>query len=347
MLFMERYQSLVKAPEFPPGVWLNTLDPPTLAGQAGKITLIDIFDFTCINCIRTLPYLRAWQERYEPYGFNIIGIHTPEFKFAHDLEVVKVGIHRLGIHWPVILDNDQRLWTAYANRYWPSLYLIDANGKIGYRHVGEGGYEAIEIAIQEMLQQLDSDIELPDLLPSIRPEDAEGADCAPTSPEIQLGTIDQIEIDQKKPKVFELPEDLESDRIYLVGSWRVIQDGVTLTGEIGEIALRYKAARVHAVLAPKPDDRERLPFTDEPLYIQVLQDGEPLERSCFGEDILANGVNARFRVAVPRLYSLVENPVVESHDLRLMITQSGLSLYAFSFGSCRTEEVSLPSKTEE
>jgi thiol-disulfide isomerase/thioredoxin len=347
MLNMERYRPLVKAPDFPPGVWLNTLDPPTLAGQAGKVTLIDIFDFTCINCIRTLPYLRAWQERYESHGLNIIGIHTPEFKFAHDPKVVKAGVNRLGVHWPVILDNDQTLWTAYANRYWPSLYLIDANGKICYRHVGEGNYKSIEIAIQEMLQPLDSNIELPDLLPSIRPEDAEGAFCAPTSPEFQLGAVDQIEADQEKSKVFQLPEVLESDRIYLDGSWRVTQDGITLTGEKGEIALRYKAARVHVVLAPKPDDREHLPFTDEPLYIQVLQDGEPLERSRFGEDILADGVNARFRVAFPRLYSLVENPMVESHHLRLKITGPGLSFYAFSFGSCPTEEATLPSDSEE
>jgi thiol-disulfide isomerase/thioredoxin len=347
MLNMERYQPPVKAPDFPPGVWLNTLEPVTLAGHPGKLTLIDIFDFTCINCIRTLPYLRAWQERYESHGLKIIGIHTPEFKFAHHPEVVKAGIHRLGIHWPVILDNDQSLWTAYANRYWPSLYLIHPEGKIHYRHVGEGDYEAIETVIQELLHQLDPEIELPDLLPSIRPEDAEGAFCAPTSPEIQLGAVDQIEPDQQEPKVFRLPENLESDRIYLEGSWRVTHDGITLAGKEGEIALRYKAARVHAILAPTPDDHERLPFNDEPLYIQVLQDGNPLKRSCFGDDILAYGTNARFRIDFPRLYSLLENPGVEVHELRLKITQPGLTFYAFSFGSCVATETTPSSRSKE
>jgi thiol-disulfide isomerase/thioredoxin len=344
---MERYKPSIKAPDFPPGLWLNALEPVTLTGNAGKIVLIDIFDFTCINCIRMLPYLRAWQERYETHGLKIIGIHTPEFKFAHDPEVVKAGIHRLGVHWPVILDNDQMLWTAFANRYWPSLYLIDAEGRIRYRHVGEGNYRAIETKIIEMLQELEPEEKLPDLMPPIRPEDAEGAFCAPTSPEVQLDAVDQIEQDLEESQTFQLPESLKPNRIYLQGSWRVTHDGISLTSQEGEIALGYEAAKVHAVLALKPDDRKRLPFTDEPLYIQVLQDGEPLRRSFFGEDVQADGDNARFRVELPRLYSLVENTGVESHELRLKITQTGLTFYAFSFGSCLSEDASQQPRSKE
>lgn len=335
---MERYQPPVKAPEFPSGYWLNTLEQLHAQDLLNKVTLVDIFDFTCINCLRTLPYLRAWQERYENHGLQIIGIHTPEFKFAQDHEVVKAGISRLGIHWPVILDNDQTLWTAYANRYWPSLYLINSQGKICYRHIGEGGYRSIESTLQEVLLELDPDCELPDVLPPLRPEDAEGATCAPTSPEIQLGAIDQIEPDRLEPKDFDFPDPLEPDRIYLKGSWRATADGITLSGKVGEIALRYKAARVHAVLAPKPDDRGGLPNQEEPLYIQVLQDGEPLERDNFGQDILASGTQAQCRVDFPRLYEVVKNPEVGTHELRLIINHPGFSFYAFTFGSCITPD---------
>jgi thiol-disulfide isomerase/thioredoxin len=334
MPYMERYQPAVKAPEFPTSLWLNTHETIRLENLVGIVVLIDFFDYTCINCIRMFPYLRAWQARYESHGLMLLGIHTPEFSFAHDPETVKAGINRLGIHWPVILDNDQTLWTAYANRYWPSLYLIDPEGKIRFRHIGEGGYRSFEASIQECLLEIKPDDKLPELLPPIHPEDAQGAFCAPTSPELQLGSIDQVVIEQSDPKPYEIPAVLEPDHIYLAGFWRVTQDGITLAGNEGEIAIAYRASKVHAILAPNPDDRERLPFLDEPLYIQVLQDGNPLMRSCFGQDVLAEGSNARFRVDFPRLYEIVENPAVEPHELRLKVKSPGLTFYALSFGSC-------------
>jgi thiol-disulfide isomerase/thioredoxin len=331
---MEQYQPPVKAPEFPQGFWLNVHEPLHLHGTDQRIVLIDIFNYTCINCVRTLPYLRAWQERYEDLGLSVVGIHTPEFRFAQDPETVKAGIGRLGICWPVILDNRQVLWRAYANRSWPSLYLLDQRGKIRYRHVGEGAYQQIEGRIQELLLELNPCIQLPDLLAPLRPEDAEGAVCKPTSPELQLGSIDQVIIEHSDPKPYEIPAVLEPDQIYLSGTWRVTQDGITLAGNQGEIAIAYQAAKVYAILAPNPDDRGRLPFLGEPLYIQALQDENPLMRSCFGQDILAEGSHARFRVDFPRLYEIVENPEVESHELRLKIKSPGLTFYAFSFGSC-------------
>jgi hypothetical protein len=344
---MEKFQPPLRAPKFPSGYWINTIEPIMLEENFGNVTLIEIFDYTCINCIRTLPYLRSWYERYEPFGLSLVGIHTPEFSFAHDPEVVEAGIHRLGIHWPVILDNDQSLWTAYANRYWPSLYFIDHNGKIRYRHVGEGSYAESESMIQELLLEKDQDLQLPDLMQPLRPEDAQGAYCSPTSPELHIGSIEKIELDTPDPTNFELPNSLQKDQIHLQGTWRVTRDGIMLNKHTGEITLQYEAAKVYALLAPTPDDDQRLPFQDEPLYIQVLQDDEPLDRLRFGKDILADGLNARFRVDFPRLYDLVENPSVESHELRLIINRPGLTFYAFSFGSCISEEDSPPSRIKE
>jgi len=344
---MECYQAPVTAPEFPSRLWLNSLEPIHIKDQVKSILLIDIFDYTCINCLRTLPYLRAWQARYEAFGFKLFGIHTPEFTFAHDPDLVKTGLARLGIHWPVILDNDQSLWTAYANRYWPSIYLIDTQGKIRYRHVGEGNYRAIETAIQQLLLEREPEASLPELLAPINPEDAEGAYCAPTSPEIQLGSINQIDLDRKEPVEFRIPTQLEPDRIYLDGTWRITRDGITLISEQGQIGLRYQAARVHTVLAPNPSDRAHLLFGNDPLYIQVLQDGEPLSRTHFGQDLLAEGIHARFQVDFPRLYDIVVNPGVESHELRLKIQSVGLTFHAFSFGSCISVNKPPPSRPKE
>jgi thiol-disulfide isomerase/thioredoxin len=331
---MEQYKPPVNAPELNGGIWLNSHAPIQITDLRGQVILVDIFDFTCINCVRTLPYLREWHEKYEDLGLKVIGIHTPEFRFAHDPDVVGAGIGRLGIRWPVLLDNAQELWTAYANRYWPSLYLIDGEGKIRYRHVGEGGYQEIEETLQKLLREINPAAPMPELLTPLRKEDAPGAVCAPCSPEIQLGAIYNLVDDSEHPTQYHIPDALQANQIYLAGSWQVIQDGITLMSREGELAFRYQAARVYAVLAPKPAAPINLPSINDPLYIQVMQDGEPLARSSFGQDMQADGDFARFRVDVPRLYDLIEDEVVAPHDLKLKISTAGFTLYAFSFGSC-------------
>jgi hypothetical protein len=342
---MEQYKPPLTAPDFDGGFWLNTPEQIQLADLHGQVCLIDIFDYTCINCVRTLPYLRVWHEKYEDLGLKVIGIHTPEFKFAHDPDVVRTGLGRLGIRWPVILDNDQALWTAFANRYWPTLYLIDGEGKLRYRHVGEGGYQKIEETLQQLLREGAPDIPLPEVLTPLRPEDAAGAVCAPTSPEIQLGAVYNLVDKTGKTSLYQLPEVFKDNQIYLAGSWQVIQDGITLMSQEGEIALRYQASRVHAVMAPRPATPINLPSTNDPLYIEVIQDQGPLARSSFGQDMLADGDQARFRVDVPRLYDIVEDEKVAAHTLQMKIHSAGLTLYAFSFGSCVIDQPErLPSK---
>lgn len=347
MQFMEQYQPPINAPDFPDGLWLNTSSPISWEDQRQSFTLIDFFDYTCINCLRTLPYLRAWQEIYAPLGLRLYGIHTPEFSFAHDPDIVKSGISRLGVHWPVFLDNDQTLWTAYANRYWPSLYLIDYEAKIRFRHVGEGGYREIEKTIQACIVEHNPDVELPDLLDPIRPEDAQDAYCPPTSPEIQLGSVHNLDLAAQEPKEFTIPEQLEPDHIFLEGFWRVTRDGITLTSKQGMIALQYKAAEIYAVLSPYPDDRKGLPSRTNTLYIQVFQDKAHLSPENFGQDVLLESGHAMVRVDFPRLYNLAVNPEVGTHELRLQITGPGLTLYAFTFGSCLSTDSSNLSPSKE
>jgi hypothetical protein len=283
--------------------------------------------------LRTLPYLRAWYERYVDDGFEIIGVHTPEFKFARDQGQVKAAVGRLGIRWPVIMDNDQAVWTAYANRYWPTIYLIDGSGYIRYRHVGEGAYTKSEGAIQSLLRELNPSLELPAPLSPMRPEDAPDAICPPTTPELHIDALGNAQLPSKGPLILTMPVDRLDGHFYLEGTWRVIDDGLTLESEEGTITLPYHAASVNAVLSPSADPVLLSYRKDDPLHLIVTQDGKPLHRGSFGEDMFFTEGQARVRIDVPRLYALVRNPDVQENELSLTIHDPGLTLYAFSFGS--------------
>lgn len=177
----------VHAPEIGP-VWLNS-PPLTLRQLRGRLVLLDFWDFTCVNCLRTLPYVTAWHRRYEPYGVQVLGIHSPEFYFSKAPGVVEAALRELGIDYPVMLDNDYTVWKLFANRYWPTKYLIDGEGYLRYAHFGEGAYTETEQAIQELLREQTPGLTLPSPLPLVRPLDAPGAlaFCPQPSPEIYLG----------------------------------------------------------------------------------------------------------------------------------------------------------------
>jgi hypothetical protein len=291
-----------------------------------------------------MPYLRAWYDRYADHGFEIIGVHTPEFNFARDPGQVKAAVGRLGIRWPVILDNDQAIWTAYANRYWPTIYLVDADGYLRYRQIGEGAYAQLEAAIQSLLMVMDKDLELPELLPALRPEDTPGAVCAPTTPELHIDAVGNTQPPLDEQLTFVLPAERVDGHFYLDGTWRVIDDGLTLESEAGTIALPYHAATVNAVLSPSVDP-VLLPYRrDDPLHITVTQDGEPLHPDSFGEDVYLAEGQAMVRINAPRMYTLVRNPDVQTRELRLSINEPGLTFYAFSFGSCITSGVNHSAK---
>ncbi len=142
----EEDQGPVHAPEFPPNVQWVQGGAQRLADLRGKPVLIDFWDYTCINCIHTLPYLNEWHKRYEPYGLRVIGVHTPEFSFGREAANVTRAVREHSIQYPVVMDNEYAIWNAYANRYWPAKYLIDGNGYLRYYHFGEGGYDETEEA---------------------------------------------------------------------------------------------------------------------------------------------------------------------------------------------------------
>ena len=305
----------------------------------GRVVLVEIWDFTCINCLNTLPYLRAWYERYADHGLEIIGAHTPKFGFARDHGQVKAAVGRSGIRWPVILDNDQAVWTAYSSHDYPSLYLIDHQGYLRYRHIGVGAYAQTESIIKTLLMEIQPDLNLPEVLSPLRPEDVPGAVCSPTTPELYANALGNPELPIATPTHLTTPVDRIDGRFYLDGTWMTIDDGLTLIGESGTITLPYHAASINAVLSPSPDLDLLAHRQDEPMHIAISQDGVPLPGNQFGQDVYIAEGQATVRINAPRLYSLVNNPDVRRHEICLTINKPGLTLYAFSFSSCLAENI--------
>ncbi len=338
---MELSQPNVHAPEFPQALWVNTLNPITLTSLRGQVVLINFWDFTCINCIRTLPYLRAWHRRYSDLGLTIIGVHTPEFAFARDRGQVKMAVGRLGILWPVLLDNDQIVWQSYANRYWPTIYLLDADGYIRYQQIGDRGYAQAEEAIQTLLKCMHPEIQLPNPLAPLRPEDALGAVCYPTTPELQADAIGNREKPIKVPTLFQIPQEREQDRFYLGGWWQTYKDGLTLVSEEGTLLLKYHAASVNAVLAPTPDPVEQSLALHAPNIVELYQDDNPLSKDNFTEDLFHEEGTTRLRVDHARTYALIQHEDVQPRELLMKIHRSGFTMYAFSFGTCLMPQVNL------
>jgi thiol-disulfide isomerase/thioredoxin len=333
-------------PELGPGEWLNVEHPLTRSALYGRVLLIDFWDYTCINCLRTLPYLIAWHERYASLGLSVIGVHAPEFRFGRARAQIETAIAELGIGYPVLLDNDYQTWDRFANRAWPSKYLVDAEGYIRYARRGEGHYQETEQAIQTLLRQRDMDVMLPKIAPLLRAEDAPGAVCYRPTPELYAGYErgalgNEQGYAAANPVVYQMP--LRPQRreraFYADGIWRAGSEFFAFAGQDGgRIVMPYSALSVNAVISPSADPVEVMlnlrPAEAEPL-IEVRQDDAPLTPLNAGADILfaADGASL-VRVERPRLFELVRNPTFESHELKLIFHAPGLALYAFTFTTC-------------
>jgi thiol-disulfide isomerase/thioredoxin len=331
MQHVEPYSTPTRLPRMPEdALWINEAVLTDHKGLQDRLLLFDFWDYTCINCLRTLPYLREWHHRYQHLDFLLIGIHTPEFPFAKEPENVQRAVQRLGISWPVALDNDHAIWTAFANRYWPTKYLCDREGYLRYRHAGEGGYREFETALQELLNEGETELELPEIMSSVRPEDEPGSVCRPTTPELQADSLgNPASLDTlQPPHPYSLPESVEPGKFYLEGDWTSVPFGHRMQSKQGRIVLEYQAARCNAVLGCEPEPpHEHVP-------VRIRQDGQPLPERYFGQDILQSEGHTMLRINYPRLYALVDAPAVERHRLSLEITAPGLTFYSFSFESC-------------
>ncbi len=323
----------VLAPELSGGFWLQG-GPLTMAGLRGRPVLVDFWDYTCINCLRTLPYLVEWHRRYSPHGLVIVGVHTPEFSFARRPDDVRRAIAEFGIEYPVVLDADYAIWRAYNNRFWPAKYLVDAQGRLRYYHFGEGAYQATERAIQHLLLEVRPDLALPEPLPPLREEDRPGAVCYRVTPEIYLGFLrgavgNPTGLVPKQAVRYRDPGLHAEGFFYLDGPWVADEECVYRPWdalETSRVALRYTAREVNLVLNP---------LAGQPARLDIWQDGAPLSPDCAGADVRWDDQGqSHLVVDVPRMFRLVANGDIGHHELVLATTSPGLALYAFTFVSC-------------
>jgi thiol-disulfide isomerase/thioredoxin len=347
----------VRAPEIG-HVWLNS---PSLSFHQlrGRVVLVDFWDYTCVNCIRALPYVQAWHERYKDKGLTVIGVHTPEFTFAQYESNVERGVRDFGLTYPIVVDSNREIWKAFANRCWPSKYLLDKEGCLRFVHWGEGAYQECEEVIQELLREIDPAMELPEVLPPMRAEDKPGAACYAATPELYLGhkrgrignaggfKEDQIadyafsgKLQENKLQENKLQENnLEENCFYASGRWASTVEYLE-SAEAGEhkITLKYSAAAVNLVMAAP---------RGVSVDVEVRQDGKPLSPRQATSDTrfrpAANELQSYVTVQQSRMYFLLDNRDFGEHTLEL-ICPPGVALFAFTFTSCVNPDSSqLPS----
>jgi thiol-disulfide isomerase/thioredoxin len=333
-----RHERIIRAPEWGTGPWLNTPHPIRLHSLRGRVVLVDIWEYTCINCLRTLPYLRQWHQRYATKGLTIIGVHCPEFPFGRERGQIEQAIREQEITWPVLMDNDFTTWEAYANRYWPAKYLIDGDGYIRHQSHGEGGYATFEQAIQTLLREVDADVTLPPVMQPLRAEDQPGAVCYRPTPELHAG-LDRGALGNPQgyaggmTMLYTLPppQEQQAGAIYAEGAWQAGMQWLQFVGSTtGLLQVPYEAVDVNAVLTPHVDAVERL-IHPEPVAVEIWQDGAPLTDANRGEDVTVDG---RLLLDRPRMYHLVRNPGFEAHTLTLRIRTKGAAAFSFSFTGC-------------
>ncbi len=305
-----------KAPGFEEGgEWLNSpaLD---LAELRGKVVLVDFWTYTCINCIRTLPYLNAWQEKYADDGLVIVGVHTPEFEFEKDKGNLEEAIADFEIKYPVVQDNDYKIWRSYKNRYWPAKYFVDKNGCVRSAHFGEGDYDGSEKLIQELLAETGADVVGGGLV-DVEEYQSEGA----KTPESYLGygRLERFSSPESvKPEQnveYSLPENLEVDHIGYGGIWKLSEERA-MPASGSSLELNFQAKDVYLVMRSVEGGR-----------VKVSVDGKVVTEEA-GDDVKDGVVN----VMTDRLYKLVKYPKNTNGILHLDFLDDGIEVYAFTFG---------------
>lgn len=309
-----------KAPEFSGiAAWLNTPEPLTIEGLRGKVVLVDFWTYTCVNCVRTLPRVEDWYEKYKNGPFMVVGVHTPEFAFEKEVKNVQKALKTFRISYPVALDNDYKTWRAYRNRYWPAKYLIDVDGNIRYIHFGEGNEEETERAIRRLLTEAGSPPS-PQQGPS--PQKARKAGYYMT-PETYLGFSRINPLALRQPirlgkQIFSRPDFLPDDAFAFEGAWDIFLEGAR-AGKGAGLEIHFRAEQVFLVISPaKPGDR-----------IKVFLDDKPVDGLSSGQDVK----EGQMKLDSERLYHLIDlKGKPGSHILRLEFLSENTEVYAFTFG---------------
>ena len=310
--------------------WLNS-PPLTVEGLRGKVVLVDFWTYSCINCLRTLPYVKAWAEKYRDQGLVVIGVHAPEFAFERNIDNVKKATRDLGIDYPVAVDNNYAIWRAFNNQYWPAHYFIDARGQIRFHHFGEGEYAKSEQVIQQLLAEA-GHAGAAKVAAGLGATGAQGVQMAADKAEIQSG---ETYLGYERAENFASPGGEAQDKAHtytapaqpalndwgLAGTWKVGAEHATLAGASGRIVYRFHARDLHLVLGPGQDGR--------PVRFRVTIDGAA-PGDAHGTDVAADG---RGTVTEQRLYQLVrQSGKVADRTFAIEFLDAGVEAYAFTFG---------------
>ncbi len=312
----------------------NNNQPIHLADYKGKVVLVDFWTYSCINCIRTIPYLNDWYSKYADKGFVIIGVHSPEFEFEKNYDNVKTAVQKFGIMYPIVLDNNLGTWNAYGNQYWPRHYLIDAQGYIREDHIGEGGYAETEKTIQSLLAEraaLDGFKQISfstKTAPTINPKSLHYIDLSKqTTPEIYLGynyarsplgNSQNFEPEQTVTYTIPSNTNLQPNIVYLDGQWKNNRDNIELQGNSGSIILTYYAKAINIVASGKGQTGI------------VTEDGNSkIPIKSIGTDLNKDG---KFILNGQKLYNLALHDSYGVHSIIINVKGKGFQLYTFTFG---------------
>ena len=310
-----------------PGRWIQ--DPQVSIGFArGTVVLVDFWESTCVNCLRTLPYLKAWHERYAGRGLVIVGVHTPEFEFTADPELLAAAVRAEGISYPVLLDADRATWQRFANHYWPAKYLVDARGYLRYEHFGEGTYGETEEWIQRLLREAGDMAPMPEPLEPVRGEDRPGAVCYSATREIYIGFHRGKLLAPEGYRPGERVRHREREEgpappgmFTARGLWLHEAEYLEAREPGAELDLVCDAAGVNLVLAPAGE-------------LEIKVDGEPVPINERGADVVEREGRTFAVWERPRMVRLVDSPRFRRRRIVMRFLQPGIRVYAFSFSTC-------------
>ncbi|MBC8086063.1 MAG: redoxin domain-containing protein [Phycisphaerae bacterium] len=307
--------------------WLNS---PALSspGLLGKVVVVQFWTYTCINWLRTMPYIRAWGERYERHGLVTVGVHSPEFAFEADTDNVRRAAASLNVGYPIAVDSNHAIWRAFSNHYWPALYIADAQGRVRHHQFGESGYEQSEVVLRQLLSEKGN----PSIGSAVVSANGHGVEAAADwgnlkSPESYLGYsrannfVPSSEYTIHERHSFTLPSRLKLNRWSLSGDWSVQREAVLLNAPNGRIVYRFHARDVHLVMGPA--------VRDSAVRFRVRIDGQPPGSAC-GTDITSDGNGL---LNEPRMYQLIrQTNIITERQFEIEFLDAAVEAYAFTFG---------------
>ena len=304
--------------------YINTSTDQINHDVEGNVVIYDFWTYSCINCIRTLPYLTAWDEKYRDEGLVIVGIHTPEFEFEKKYENVVFATEKFGIKYPVVQDNEKEIWNDFQNRYWPRKYIADHEGYIRFDHIGEGGYKETEKVIQLLLAERSESlgkilekkklVNLDEFTHTVfrTPELYFGFDFA--EGRNQLGNEEGFS--KNKIMDYKLPSQFKQHYFYMDGMWKNNNDGMKLISDSGKIVLQFNAKQVNIVAANNA-------------ILKITYDGDSIPTESRGQDVMQDGI---VKITEPRLYNIIDSKQEGTHEIVIEVKNAGFEIFTFTFG---------------